>query len=120
MNTNEIKDFNSLIEYIKNYDSKNLDRYVNVVEYYRQNSYHDVYALSVYILKKMETKNIENKFNYFVKSLSSNIIKLNRQSNNQLISNKDLLPNWFNSNISKNLATDIEKNEIDDLLKEFK
>lgn len=106
----EIKDYKTITKYIQNFDSKNLNRYINLIQFYEKNCIHDIFKLSAYIFLKMENKAINNKFNYFLKSLRQNIDKLNKYQTKSDI--EISLPEWFDKDFE---AEDISKEQLNEL-----
>ena len=119
MNPKKIIDKKSFIKYVKSIDKKNLNKYINLIEFYEKNTIHNVYKISSYIFIRIVPKinQINNLFNYFSKSFSDNINKLNK---NLLKSNLNNIPEWFNKNIQKEEVSEKELEEIHDILNDYK
>lgn len=114
MNKKIIYDYKTFIEYLKKYDFENIDKYINLIEQLKKKCSHDLFYLSSYVLERMQTKQVNNKFIYFKTALNSNILKLNNIS----ISNESI-PNWFNKTVTEEKATKEELKEINDILNYF-
>ena len=115
----EIKDKQSFIDYINLIDSNNLNEYVKVIEFYNENSIHNVYKISAYIFEKIENKlaSINSIYNYFVKSISTTINKFNNYDFKKNIEEK---PEWLYKEIKGTKATKEEQLEMEKLLEEFR
>lgn len=109
----EIQNKESFIKYLNQNDIVNLDKYLNLVEFYNKNSIHNVYKICSYIFNQIENKDISNKYNYFSVAFINNIKKLdeyliNSKENNNI--------SWLNKEIKSTIATKEEQEEIKNML----
>lgn len=120
MSAKKIIDRESFIKYIQIVDKNNLEKYLKLIDFYENTSIHNLYFLSSYIFQKIENRldSINNLYNYFFKSLSDNIKKLN---DNIIFSyqKKEIVPKWFYKKNSSFSTNEDEKKELYDILNKY-